>query len=64
MKRGIKSFMLCDGEVGYVYNSEICKGREESLYAELGAVGNVVVVRLLLLLMLMVRGSPAFMDRY
>ncbi|BFZ02399.1 hypothetical protein BsWGS_05438 [Bradybaena similaris] len=43
VKFGLKSFMLCEGETGYIISSEIYTGKEQRIFPELGAVGNVVV---------------------
>ncbi|XP_005097783.1 piggyBac transposable element-derived protein 4-like [Aplysia californica] len=47
IKFGIKSFILCEGDTGYILSSEIYTGREEQAVDGLGVVGNIVY-RLLL----------------
>ena len=43
VKWGIKSFMLCDSENGYITDADIYMGEEEIIHRELGAVGKVVI---------------------
>lgn len=62
-KWGIKSFMVCDAESGYVYNVEIYTGRGEIVERELGAVGNTVV-RLVKSCELDQKSYVLVMDRY
>ena len=42
-KWGIKSFMLCEADSGYIINAEIYTGAAEMPVPELGVVGNTVV---------------------
>ena len=41
---GVKSFLLCDSETGYIVNAEIYTGKSEAIdiNSDLGAAGNVV----------------------
>lgn len=42
IKWGIKSFLLCESETGYMLHAEIYTGRNDDFIPELGAVGSVV----------------------
>jgi len=43
VKWGIKTFLLCESDSGYVYNIEVYTGKSDGLYvAEIGATGSVV----------------------
>jgi hypothetical protein len=62
-KWGIKSFMLCEGDTGYIINAEIYTGKAEMPEKILGAVGNTVV-RLLTSCELDNKAHVLVMDRY
>ena len=47
VKFGIKTFILCEGDTGYIVSSEVYTGKSKFEVNELGATGNVVL-RLLL----------------
>jgi len=63
VKWGLKSFLLCDSENGYISAVEIYTGKENELYPELKATGNVVV-RLLTSAGLQGKGHCLVMDRF
>lgn len=62
-KWGIKSFLLCDANTGYVYNAEIYTGSAEMIHRPLGATGNTVV-RLVTSCDLHQKSHVLVMDRY
>lgn len=62
-KWGIKSFMLCEGDTGYILNAEIYTGKAEFVEQKLGAVGNTVI-RLLTSSQLDHKAHVLVMDRY
>ena len=42
IKWGIKSFLLCEGNSGYLINASIYTGRNNDINQEIGIVGSVV----------------------
>lgn len=42
IKWGIKAYMICDSNNGYILNTEIYTGQKENQILEIGVVGNVV----------------------
>jgi hypothetical protein len=62
IKWGIKSFLLCESNSGYVWNIEIYTGKNDAQYIEeLGATGSVVIR---LVSPLQGQNYCIFMDRY
>ncbi|GFR82335.1 PiggyBac transposable element-derived protein 4-like [Elysia marginata] len=62
-KWGIKSFLLCEAETGYIVNAENYTGAGEIINSKLGATGNVVI-RLVLSANVGGKGHILVMDRY
>ena len=62
-KWGIKSFLLCESQTGYIVNAEIYTGAAPIVATELGAVGNTVA-RLLISREKEKKAHIIVMDRY
>ena len=63
IKWGIKSFLICDSETGYILGIIIYLGKEDEPYKDLGATGNTVV-RLLHKANCAGKGHCVVMDRF
>uniref|UniRef100_A0A2C9K8Q1 PiggyBac transposable element-derived protein domain-containing protein n=1 Tax=Biomphalaria glabrata TaxID=6526 RepID=A0A2C9K8Q1_BIOGL len=63
IKWGIKAYMACDSNTGYIMNLEIYTGKTDNVIPELGVVGSVVV-RLLATGYLTNKNHIVYMDRF